>query len=124
MGMVVRILFCGSRDLSSSYRIWQTLQKIVSDSGTSHTIVHGAARGADQMAAWYAARLGFQVEAHPARWKEYGKRAGYLRNKEMLDSGLDVVYAFTEGPLKSSRGTAMMVKIVQEAGLPVHVTEQ
>jgi hypothetical protein len=52
------------------------------------TIVHGDARGADRMASEIAKRMGYGVEAHPADWERHGKRAGPIRNREMLDSGV------------------------------------
>lgn len=51
----------------------------------------------------------------PADWDKYGKRAGYLRNVQMLDEGKpDLVVAFPGG-----KGTAMMVKLAKERGVRV-----
>ena len=81
-------------------------------------IVHGAAKGADSMADDYAKANGILPEPHPADWDTHGKRAGYLRNQEMLDTGIDKVIAFPGG-----KGTAMMVQIAEKAGVPVVVVE-
>lgn len=87
------------------------------------TIVHGAAPGADSMAARIALDLHFQVEAHAANWEKHGRAAGPIRNKEMVEAGADAVFAFVDKPLAESRGTANCVKQAREAGIPVYVIE-
>ena len=115
----MRILFCGSRTQESSWRVWQTLNELSSTIGTDHTIVHGNARGTDSHAAYYGKKLGFTVEPHPADWDKYGKAAGPIRNREMLESGIDRVYAFTDKPIEESKGTKDMVDIATKAGIHV-----
>ena len=78
-------------------------------------IISGMARGADSVAVDWAVVNWCKVHEYPARWKEYGKRAGILRNKQMLEEGKpDVVIAFPGG-----KGTANMIKIAEEAGVRV-----
>lgn len=85
------------------------------------TIIHGAAKGADSIAGRLAEKnKDFEVEAFPADWKQYGKAAGPIRNKQMLDSGLDLVFAF-HNDLSKSKGTKHMVEICRKAGIPVGV---
>ncbi len=59
----------------------------------STTILHGGARGADQLASRIAARLGYAVEVYEADWST-GRRAGPDRNLRMLDAKPDLVLAF------------------------------
>ena len=117
-GVPLRVIFCGSRDLVNSWHVWSALQGL---DPQADTIIHGGARGADALADYYARKMGFTVETFPAEWDKYGKRAGYVRNRAMLDSGADHVYAFVSKPIEESRGTAMMVKIAQEAGVAVDI---
>lgn len=85
-------------------------------------LVHGAARGADQLAAAVGKSMGFVLEAHPAQWNVHGKAAGPIRNKEMVDLGADLMLAFPRG---SSRGTRGCMKLAAEAGIKViNVTEK
>ncbi len=49
------------------------------------TILHGGARGADQLAGRIATSLGYAVEVYEADWR-IGKRVGPERNLRMLDS--------------------------------------
>lgn len=84
------------------------------------TLVHGKARGADQMAEAIAIELGWDVEAHAAEWTKYGRAAGSLRNQAMVNAGADICLAF---PLPSSIGTRDCIRRAEIAGIPVRVIE-
>lgn len=90
-------------------------------------IVHGAAPGADSMSERYVAHVqnflsgkGYTIrtEQHPAEWDKYGKGAGPIRNKQMVDLGADLVVAFFRRGAQS-RGTANCVQQAEKAGLRV-----
>ena len=123
----MRILFCGSRDVDENSQlgllIWRTLLMINDEYGDIATIVHGNARGVDRTVDSWAKHLGLTVEAHDADWATHKKAAGPIRNREMLATGIDYVYAFTNKPLANSKGTADMVDIARRAGIPTFVTE-
>lgn len=80
--------------------------------------MHGAARGADRIAARYAESLGYEVENYPADWKKHGRRAGVIRNLTMLDLGPELVIAFWNG---RSRGTKNTIDEAKKRGIPVEV---
>lgn len=85
------------------------------------TLVHGAARGADTLAGNIGAQLGYSIEAHPADWNTYGKKAGIIRNQHMVNLGADVTLAF---PIGESRGTRHCMRVAELARIPViNVTE-
>ena len=48
------------------------------------TIVHGAAKGADQLAEQYAREKNIPVMGFPADWS-LGSKAGPIRNQQMID---------------------------------------
>jgi hypothetical protein len=90
------ILVTGSRDYSVPERIGEgrrlignALSRVVRDALADEVVIrHGGCRGADMIADEWACemqRLGRHVEIdrRPARWKLYGRRAGYERNAEM-----------------------------------------
>lgn len=82
---------------------------------TDITIISGAAKGVDTTAIDYSVVNYTQLLTFPADWETHGKRAGYLRNKRMLEEGKpDLVVAFPGG-----KGTAMMVDIAEKAGVTV-----
>ena len=78
-------------------------------------IVSGKARGVDSVAIdWAVVNLCPFIE-YPAEWDKYGKAAGFIRNKQMLEEGKpDIVIAFPGG-----NGTDNMKTIARMAGVQV-----
>lgn len=50
-------------------------------------VIEGGAPGADSLCRKVAERLGIEVVEFPANWELYGKRAGPIRNQQMIDEG-------------------------------------
>jgi SLOG family YspA-like protein len=117
--MTFRVLVCGSRRWHDRDRIASRLADLPPSDDTM--VVHGAAQGADRIAEQEAQKLGLFVEAHPADWEQHGKRAGILRNIEMLDSGIDHVIAFHDG---RSTGTQHTIDEARRRGISVEVIEK
>lgn len=110
----MRILVCGSRSFANRTYAKSVLMAYPATT----TIVHGGARGADSLAGEVAKELGMTVEVYPADWDGLGKRAGYVRNKQMVDSKPDLVIAFWNGV---SKGTKHTIDLATAAGIPVEV---
>lgn len=108
------ILVCGSRDWTDIHAIRMRLVRLPPVS----SIIHGAAPGADSIAAMLAEDFGFTVQAFPADRRQHGKRAGILRNLAMLDERPDLVIAFQRN---GSRGTAHTISEARRRGIPVEV---
>lgn len=124
------VLVCGSRDWSDSQIIEELLdcqEHAAFAVNEKLTVIHGAARGADRIAAkWCGKFSGERVSemSFPARWDQDGKGAGFIRNQRMLDEGEpDVVYAFKDGfDFTLSRGgTEDMVRRAKKAGVRTYV---
>jgi hypothetical protein len=114
----VRILVTGSRTWTDRETIAWVLQHWCPCPEIS-TLVHGAATGADSIAAECGEELGMTVEPHPVKreqWRIAGKRAGHLRNQYMVDLGADLCLAFQVG---DSSGTADCVRRAHAAGIRV-----
>lgn len=114
----MRVLICGDRNWTDVNRIGRVL--LTAFNTETDTIIHGAARGADTIAGVLAEWLGYSVEAYPADWEQYKRAAGPIRNQQMLDTGIDLAFAF-HNDIENSKGTADMVKRLKEAGVEVHV---
>lgn len=112
--MAKRVLVCGGRDYNDAKRVGIELLALHHQFGISH-LIHGGASGADALAhAWAEAHNVFPVPC-PADWKRHGKKAGPLRNAEMLRNFQpDIVLAFPGG-----RGTDDMIRKAMAAGVPV-----
>lgn len=107
-----RILVCGGRDYDNLGLVLSVLsERVTSDT----VIIEGGASGADFLAKCVGKYLGVDVETYPANWSKYGKAAGMIRNKQMLDEGKpDLVVAFPGGV-----GTKGMIRLAKEAGVDV-----
>jgi hypothetical protein len=123
---MIYALFCGSREWSG----WEEVELIKERLRTlplDSVIIHGAARGADSIAAFEADMMGFEdIRTYPADWQNYGKAAGPIRNRQMLDilleargAGVEVkIFAFHEDP-DFGIGTRDMINIAEAAGFTV-----
>jgi YspA, cpYpsA-related SLOG family len=118
----VKVLVCGSREWLSQAAIERELSKLPEES----IIVHGACRGADNIAGFVGKALGFEVRPYPAQWGRYGRGAGPVRNQQMLDEEhlpdepIDVVMAF-HGDQGLGVGTVDMVKRSRKASPTIEV---
>ena len=112
----MKVLICGARDFADK----QAINNVVNKLASGDTVIQGEANGADTIARFLAEERGdLKVQSFPAEWSRYGKRAGPIRNQQMLDEGKpDVVFAFYSNK-KESRGTADMVRRSKKAGVPV-----
>lgn len=80
-------------------------------------IVTGDAYGVDLMARVYGRHRGISVVVKVARWKDYGLRAGPIRNQEIVDVA-EKALIFWNG---TSRGTYDVMQRVQKKGIPFRV---
>lgn len=124
----MRILVCGGRDYTDRDFVFNTLYNICDEFNlwtpadeygntlpAPVTIIEGAARGADSIAGDWAVVNWTGLEEYPADWEKHGKKAGYLRNVEMLEKGKpDLVVSFPGG-----EGTRMMIELAKEKGIEV-----
>ncbi len=110
----MKVLVCGGRDYRDAAHVDRVLQQVGADERIT-VIIHGAARGADQLGEAWGLKHNIPLEAYPADWSTYGLSAGPRRNQEMLTKGRpDLVVAFPGG-----RGTADMVRRARRAGVRV-----
>jgi hypothetical protein len=111
-----RLLVTGSRDYGDHVRVTRILTPFMHQ---GITLVHGDGRGLDKLAAKTWTQAGEDALAVPADWDRYGKRAGPLRNQQMVDlGGYIACIAF---PLPGSRGTWDCVRRAELADIPVMV---
>lgn len=88
-------------------------------------IIEGDAPGADQLAGFWSRLRKVPNSSFPAKWAQYGRAAGPIRNTQMLEAllayeGPKRVVAFHRS-LGSSKGTANMIAQASEQNLPIEV---
>lgn len=108
-------LVCGSRDFTNETAIRERLRYLP----VNTRVMHGDAPGADRLAARLAEERGLATIAIPADWDRWGRRAGPIRNEQMLAFKPDAVIAFKSRP--RSTGTDHMIRIARAAGVMVDV---
>ena len=116
----MKVLICGSR----GWEDYERLRHHLSGFPRGTVFIHGGARGADRLVD-LAVRdenleydYEYETEVFYADWETHGKRAGILRNIEMLDEQPDLVVAFWDG---ESKGTKHTIEEAGRRGIPVEV---
>jgi len=112
----MRIVVTGGRDFDDRELAISALSSLPKDT----VVINGGAKGADTLCAEIAEELGMHVRTFPANWKRYGKKAGPIRNLQMLSSGpVDMVLAFPGG-----KGTANCIAQARAKGIHVFFAKE
>lgn len=112
----MKVIIAGSRSITNPNLVRQAMI----DSGFRFSeIVSGGARGVDKLGENLGIEIGVPIKRFLADWKQYGKSAGIIRNKEMAEYA-DALIAVWDG---KSRGTKNMVDAAKKRGLKVFVSE-
>lgn len=70
------------------------------------------------MASEYWTHLNLPQIKYPADWASYGKAAGPIRNKTMIDSIPQLVLAFQ---WNNSKGTQHAINLAQQQNIPTRI---
>ncbi|MEK0325997.1 MAG: SLOG family protein [Nitrosopumilus sp.] len=120
--MTRKFLICGSRDWDN----YAVMRFRMSNLSGKMTLIHGDAKGADRIAVDIWTRILKNASlAFPADWKQYGRRAGPIRNTLMLTDNpeIELVLAFSND-LSISKGTQDMVKKALKFKIPIEVIRE
>ena len=117
----LRILVCGGRHFDDYDLLEKTINDAIAESACEDIeIVSGHCIGADKLGELYAERHNASVKLFPAEWKKYGKCAGPIRNKQMIDyiNGFKnkIVVAFVSA---NTKGTKNTIALAKKAGIRV-----
>jgi hypothetical protein len=120
-GLEYRLIVSGGRavtdvDLVQS-GLSEHIAQLASVGNRVTMIIHGMASGVDTIAGNYGRDHNLRIVEFPADWERYGRAAGPIRNKEMIEYG-DELLAFWDG---KSKGTGGTIKLARRAGIPVSV---
>jgi YspA, cpYpsA-related SLOG family len=115
---LLKVLVTGSRSWTDAHRIEVAIFRELYETKTfaqNAVLIHGACpTGADALAEEYATRAGMHIIRRPADWDRHGKRAGFLRNVELVELEPDVCLAFIRD---GSKGATMTANLAEKAGI-------
>lgn len=112
----MKLAIVGSRDYID-YNQMSEFIKSKFDMTEIDTIVSGGARGADALAERFAEENGLKMIVKKANWDKYGRAAGPIRNKLIIEEA-DMVAAF---PSPKSTGTRNSMSLAKKAGKRLEV---
>lgn len=117
----LRVLVCGSRTWEDVKPIYTFLKGLRAEYPKRRMLVaHGAAQGADTMGDAAAQALDIETCVYPAQWGKHGKRAGFLRNHQMIEEFKPhLVLACSEHPI--TKGTQHTVNLAKKANIPLYL---
>ena len=113
----LKILVCGGRHFNQYKLLEYVLSSIIEDDDyvdCKVEIVSGGCEGADKLGERFALENDIELKVFNADWKKYGRSAGPIRNKQMIDyiSGFEnkIVVAFVSPNSKGTRNTVSLAK--------------
>lgn len=109
----MKIAIVGSRGYSDLSRVREYVKALPWGS----VVVSGGARGVDSAAEQAAKEAGLEVLIFLPDWNKHGKKAGFLRNIDIVNAA-DKVVAFWD---KVSRGTKHSMDLATKAGKTLEV---
>ncbi len=109
----MKLAIVGSRNITSEQKR-QVYNIIIGLSGLydDFSLVSGGAVGVDSVAGEVAFSRNCKLTVFLPDWGKYGKSAGYIRNKQIVDE-CDKLIAFWDG---ESKGTQHSINLAKEAG--------
>lgn len=113
----MRLIIAGSRDFNNKEKVMEIIEYTITQQGLKPLVVLcGCAKGVDTIGAEWAFSKGIEIEYFPAKWKEKGKVAGILRNREMANAA-DTLLVIRK---QDSKGSSNMKEEALKRGLEVH----
>ena len=112
----MKIAIIGSRNFTN----YKLLQEILEQYKPKITlVVSGTAKGADSLGEKWALENNIQTLIFPADWNQYGKRAGFIRNEDIIKN-CDCCVAFWDG---ESKGTKHSLSLCKKYNKPVKIVQ-
>lgn len=109
----INIMICGSRSITDKEWIFSQIEAFWYWNAACYdevTLIEGEAQGVDLIAKEYAQKNNWKIKDFPANWKKYGKKAGMIRNINMVDN-CDLCLILWDG---QSKGTEHDIELCQK----------
>ena len=96
----MKIAVTGGRTYMNKPELFEILDTIHKEYGIKR-LIHGGAKGTDTLAEMWAKDNNIPTDIFLPDWDKYGKAAGPIRNKLILDEKPDMVIVFPDGSFGS-----------------------
>ena len=115
----MKIAVVGSRTFTDYKLLEETLTDYLTDNAYNGVIISGGAKGADKLAERFADEMGLEKLIFHADWNAYGKRAGFIRNVDIIKNA-DIVFAFHQN---NSKGTQHSIDLAKQWNKELYIIE-
>lgn len=93
----MKVAIVGSRNFNNYKTFIEFMNTTITENNIDiDLIISGGARGADSFGYNYAVSKGIPTKIYKPEWDKYGKAAGFIRNKYIIDD-CDICIAFWDG---------------------------
>ena len=115
------LIVAGSRTMDDYSFVHKEIQKFIKSNCfvKDISIISGHAKGVDLLGERFAKNNNLNLIILPARWEKFGKRAGYLRNRDMADLATHCLVICEN----NSKGSRHMYNIAKSKGLITSIVE-
>ena len=113
-----KIMICGSRSINNESLIFEKLNAALVNN-SDMILVSGGAKGVDSIGEAWAKSHNIQIQQYKPDWKRYGRGAGIVRNKIMIEAS-DYVFIFWDG---ISKGTKSVIDFCIKLNKPYLLME-
>ena len=113
----MKAVVAGGRDFKDYDLLKSTLDNFQQEHGNITEVVSGTANGVDKLGEQYANENNIPIKRFVPNWKGLGKKAGFVRNRQMGDYAKEnngILVAFWD---KQSKGTKGMIDYAKKIGL-------
>ena len=113
----MKVIVAGGRDFKDYDLLKSTLDSFQQEYGNITEVVSGGARGSDKLGEQYANENNIPIKRFVPDWNGLGKKAGFVRNRQMGDYTKEhngMLVAFWD---KQSKGTKGMIDYANKIGL-------
>lgn len=107
----MKLAVVGSRDFND-YNLLKSKLDLIHKRKPITLIVSGGAKGADKLSEKWADENNIEKLIFIPDWKKFGKRAGFLRNDDIIQNS-DAVVAFWD---EVSKGTESSINLAKKYG--------
>lgn len=120
----MRIIIAGTRTFDN-YVLLKRKMDAITRGVKKVVVISGGGQGADKLGERWAYECGHSYEVYHASWEVLGKKAGPIRNSQMLDEGRpSAVVAFWDGKSPGTRDLLLKARALNLQVRVIDITQE